>query len=261
MSRAVRSQLNSRARARPRSRRSRANEESPSSRSIACAIAGSERGSNSSAASPATSGSEERIGTGDRYPAGHGLEHGQPKALVQGGIDEGVGECPQALDLPSESQPSKRTSASDPELGGARAQLGLMPGGVAGQHQHRPALGGDARERADQREQVLVGALGGERQQHPPIAQVEARARRLRGERGGGTDAGLLHRAGQAAHGPQPLRHHVDPLLPGGAAARRGRGAWTREIAITRVERRAASGTSTRMPRSRRPGWASGKRA
>ena len=203
VSRAVRSQVSSRARTVPRSRRLRASAGSPSSRSIACAISASSWGSNSSAAPPATSGSEEASAQATG-PAGHRLEHGQPEPLIQGGVDEGVRERPQALDLPLVQPALQAHVLGDPELGGARAELRLVPGGVAGGHQQRAALGGDARERSDQREQVLVGPLGGEGQQHPSLPQPEPRA---------GLECAQRGRAGDGA---EPLGHDVD--LRGGRA-------------------------------------------
>ena len=58
------------------------------------------------------------------------------------------------------ASPAKRTSSATPSALRALAQLGLVPGRVAGQHQHRPALGGDAaRARRSARARFLCGRL------------------------------------------------------------------------------------------------------
>src|SRR5690606_11352376 len=79
VSRAVRSQENSRARASPRSRSSARSVASPMSRSIAAASASTSRGSTSSAASPATSGSDDVSDVITGAPQAMASSTGRPK--------------------------------------------------------------------------------------------------------------------------------------------------------------------------------------
>ncbi len=74
----------------------------------------------------------------------HGLQDRQPEPLVERGEDERVGERPQPLELLPGEPALEADVLRDPERGSTGAQLRLVPGGVAGQHQHRAALGGDA---------------------------------------------------------------------------------------------------------------------
>ena len=209
MRRAVRSQVNSRARARPRSRSARASAGSPSSRSIAPRDRRAPSGDRTAAPRrrrppAARRPSAQATGT----PRCHRLQHRQPEPLVERGKDERVGERPQALELLPREPPLEAHVGGTPSAAARARSSRLVPRGVAGQHQQRPALGGDARERADQREQVLVRALGGESQQHPPLAEREARAGRP------------APRARARGDGAEPQRHDVDPLAAGRRAAR-----------------------------------------
>ena len=148
-----------------------------------------------------------------------------------------------------ETQPGKRTSSATPSALRTRAQLALVRGRIAGDHEHRTLLGRDPRERADQRQQVLVRPLRREAQHDAALAELEARAHVVLGQRS------------LALHGAQPSGHDVDPLgveaeqldevLAGALRDRRSRG----------PSGAAAAGTSTRMPLSRMPACASGKRA
>ena len=110
-----------------------------------------------------------------------------------------------------ETQPGKRTSPLDAARPRPLAQLVLVPRRIAGQHQQRPALGLDQRERVDQRGEVLVRALGRQAEQHPALAELEALARLA--------SASGCSRADRA----EPERNHVDALGRDARAARRGR--------------------------------------
>ncbi len=77
----------------------------------------------------------------------------------------------------------------------------LVPGAVAGDHQHRAALGRDQRQRVQQPDQVLVRALGGQAERHLALAEAVTLAQL---------------RLGQCPLGVrlvQAQRHHVDLAL------------------------------------------------
>ena len=158
-----RSQVNAAARARPgRAQplgappRRRAAARSPR------AIASTSSGSNSSAASPATSASDARPEHGHRHAARHRLEHRQPEALVQRREHEQVAARVQPLELgavdpAAEAHVGRRRRASRAQL----AQLGLVRRRIAGE---RPARGrrsaGCRASASSSRGEVLVRPLG-----------------------------------------------------------------------------------------------------
>jgi hypothetical protein len=75
-----------------------------------------------------------------------------------------------------------------------------MRRGIAGEHEHWTTLGRKARERPDQREQVLVGPLRGEAQNDTPLTKIEPRAHLALGKRK------------LTPYGPEAERHDVDAL-------------------------------------------------
>ena len=247
----MRSQVNSRARARPRraqcsqrapassSSRWSASKRSPAPRAGRTAArrrppppAGRRRSSRRPAppgpSPPAPAGRSPRTARGTRTPAASAHSPSSSSAETHAG---------------------KRTSASTLERACALAQLGLVRGGIAGEHEHRTALGREPRERTDQREQVLVRPLGGDAQEQPGAR----RARTAPARRSPAAAAHAARRRGRAER--RRSRSEGTPSSP----IRSSRVLC--ESAITRSERRTAHGTSTFMPLSRMPAWASGKRA
>ena len=140
----------------------------------AAAIAATSCGSNSSAASPATSGSEEAFEQATGTPRAIASSTGRPKPSYSDGNTKARGDRPQALELRLREPPREAHVARPRRRPRPLAQLALVPGRVAGQHEHRPALAADPRERVDQRGEVLVRALGRQAEQHAALAEVEA---------------------------------------------------------------------------------------
>ncbi len=196
----MRSQVKRAARSRPRSTSRAASARSSSSRPIAPAISAYRQRVEQQRRVARDLRERGGVRARDRHPARHRLEHRQPEALVERGEHERVGERPQALEQLAADPAGEAHAVLEAEAPGLLAQLLLVRGRVTGEHEHRAQLAGQRGERLDQPRQVLVRALGGERQQHRPVGQAEPFADRAGVERG------------DASAQPEALGHDVDLL-------------------------------------------------
>ena len=121
----------------------------------------------------------------------HRLEHGKTEALVQGREDEAGRERVQALHVLVRNPIQEPRVVGEAECGRACAQLLFMARRVPGEHEQRPALGRDQRERLEQPHEVLVRPLGRDRERDGSRPEAEASAQ---AGLGGGLDA-CVHRA------------------------------------------------------------------
>ena len=234
-----------RARSSPAARRRSIAGPPASSARSAPAIAARSSGSKSSAASPATSGSEEAFEHATGTPRAIASSTGRPKPSYSEGNTNAGGDRPQALELGRLEPARPADVVVEAELVRAPRSSLLVCGRVAGEHEHRTAL--DAmRERLEQRVEVLVRALGREAKQHGAVAEREARAHLGLAQR---------RRARRRAE-PERRRRRCAPAGVPSSSIRSSR--VDCESAITRSERRTASGTRMRMPSARTPAWASG---
>ena len=173
VSAALRSQVNVAGRCRPASASSLRSAASRSTRMVASSIARTDVGSTSSAASPATSGSEEVEEVTTGHAPRHRLQYGQAKALVERGKDEHRrgGVQPSEIGVarrspgtpPRPSIPSRAASArSSPRRASGRPPGPVCAPGaasrIAAESLHEPQL-------------VLVNLL------HPDVEDYRARRR------------------------------------------------------------------------------------
>ena len=148
---------------------------------MASVIAWMSSGSNSSAASPATSGSDERSEQATGTPRAIASRTGRPKPSESEGKTNAVGERVEAVEIGLVEPAGKRTSASV-RARSARARSSRSCGVAVARHdQGRPPLGVEPRERLEQPQQVLVRALGRDAEHDRPVAEIERRAQRRLG--------------------------------------------------------------------------------
>src|SRR6185503_4062660 len=124
------------------------------------------------------------------------------ESLVQGREDEAIRGGIEVLELRGRDPAEKVDVVRHALRAGELAELLLVRSGIAGEHQERPALTRDARDRCDEAREVLVRALRGHAERDSAVAGAD--------ELPPGT--AVARRAGRLA---QPVRDHVDAFARG----------------------------------------------
>ena len=216
----------------------------------AAAIAAGSAGSNSSAASPATSGSDARSEHATGTPRAIASSTGSPKPSYSDGNTNAAASANRPSTSASLVQPRKRTSSSTPSVRASLAQLVLVRRRVAGQHE-RPAAAraGSAPARRAGRARFLCGRLADSAEQRPGGRRASRRARSRRVGVGAGDRRAAERRAARRRSCAGSARCSARTRSSRVALeSRRSRGASGAP--------RAARARACRAPRT--PKWASG---